>query len=177
MNQPRLTHLESPQRTTNAIFRHLSTMEVNGRINPRIFNKLSELQEWFRTTEDSYSQNKRMPPEYSSAMSRAARNARQVNAKLAKILRKSTSNENNSLLAVDALHVFTSLLSVTTLLEESDQEPYSHEKRHNAFEKIRVLRESAFDASMLPSRRDKLREIHRELRKELLTVDSEISSR
>jgi len=151
-------------------------MEVDGRINMRIFWKLGELDEWFRAAERSYTENKRMPVEYSSMMIRAARNARQVNAKLTKILKKVEAEENNSLLAVDALHVFTSLLPVIAILEESDQEPYTYEKRHNALEKIRILRETAFEASMLPSQRDKMREIPAERRKDLLAISRKISN-
>lgn len=151
-------------------------MEIDGRITPKIFSRLGELEEWFGATERSYTENKRMPLEYSSIMIRAARNARQVNAKLTKILKKAKTEENNSLLAVDALHVFTSLLTVITILEESQQEPYTYEKRHDALEKTRILRETAFEASMLPSQRDKMRDMPVERRKELLAISGEIST-
>ncbi len=174
MEQPPLTKPVPPRRLANAILRHLNGMEIDGRINTRIFSRLDELDEWFRATERSYIENKGMPLEYSSMMIRAARNGRQVNAKLTKILKKVKTEENNSLLAVDALHVFTALLPVITLLEESQEEPYTYEKRHDALEKIRILRETAFDASMLPSPRDMRRDMPVGRRKELLAMNGEI---
>ncbi len=163
------------RRMTDSILRHLNRMEIDGKINTAIFPKLNKIDEWLQATGTSYAENKKMPLEYSSTMLHAVRNARQINAKLTRILRKTEAKDNNSILAVDALHVFTSVRRIITLLEESDQEPYTNEKRHNALEKVRILRESAFDASMLPTQRDKLRWIPSEPKREPLTVSDEIS--
>lgn len=168
------TQPETPRRLTSSILRNLNRMEIDGKVNSAIFSKMNKLDNWLQGTGISYAENTKMPPEYISIMLRAVRNARQINAKLARILRKTESKDNNSLLAVDALHVFTSLCNVVTLLEESHQEPYSNEKRHIALQAVRILRESAFDASMLPTQRDKLRVIDSGLNKEVLTLSDEI---
>ncbi len=175
MEQNVRAQLENPHRTVNSILRHLNRMEIDGKVNTAIFPKLSKIDEWLQATETSYAENKKMPPEYASIMLRAVRNARQINAKLTRILRKTEAKNNNSLLAVDALHVFTSLRNIITLLEESAHEPYTNEKRHNALVKVRILRESAFDASMLPTQRDKLRWIPSEPKREPVTVSDRIS--
>ena len=160
---------------TDMILRHLNRMEIDGNVTAAIFPKLSKLDEWLQSTETLYSENKKMPPEYASIMLRAIRNARQINAKMTRILQKTEAKDNNSLLAVDALHVFTSLRGIVALLEESHLEPYTNEKRHNALEKVRVLRETAFDASMLPSQRDKQRWLPSDPKREPLAVSGRIS--
>ena len=171
------TRSVSLRRMTDSILRSLDRMEIDGKVNATIFPKLNKLDEWLQATETTYAENKQMPPEYASAMLRAIRNARQITAKLTKILRKTEAKDNNSLLAVDALHVFTSLRNIITMLEESSQEPYTNEKRHSALEKVRILRETAFDASMLPTQRDKLRWIPSEPKREPLSVSDEIPSK
>ncbi len=175
MEQREHAQSKTLRRTTDSILHQLNRMEIDGKINAAIFPKLAKIEEWLQATETSYAENKKMPPEYASTMLRAVRNARQINAKLTKILRKTEAKDNNSILAVDALHVFTSLRNIITLLEESAHEPYTNEKRHNALEKVRILRESAFDASMLPTQRDKLRWVPSEPKREPLTVSDRIS--
>lgn len=175
MEQRVPTQPETPRRLTSSILRNLNRMEIDGRVNATIFSKMNKLDEWLQETGSSYAENTKMPPEYRSIMLRSVRNARQINAKLTRILRKTESEDNNSLLAVDALHVFTSLSSIVTLLNESHQEPYSNEKRHNALRAVRILRETAFDASMLPTQRDILRGITSEDKKEALIVNREIT--
>ncbi len=175
MEQRVRTQSETLHRMTDSILHHLNRMEVDGKVNAAIFPKLNKLDEWLQETQTSYAEDKKMPRVYSAAMLRAVRNARQINAKLTRILRKTGAKDNNSLLAVDALHVFTSLRNIITLLQESRREPYTNEKRHNALEKVRILRESAFDASMLPNQRDKLRWDPSEPKREALTVSEAFS--
>ncbi len=177
MEQRTSTKSVTLQRLTDSILHHLNRMEIDGKVSAAIFPKLTKIDEWLLETETLYAENKKMPPEYSSIMLRAVRNSRQINAKLIRILRRTEAKDNNSLLAVDALHVFTSLRTIITLLQESHQEPYTNEKRHNALQKIRILRESAFDASMLPTQRDKQRWDPSEPKREALSVVDEIFSR